>query len=102
MNWEAVSALGTIIGSVAVLVTLIYLAVQVQQNTEAIKAQSRQTVLSAAQAEIFLRIQFPELEIAMTQDDVPTREEQVKNQRLAGRGLSNAGIFLAAIQPGFN
>lgn len=32
VNWEAVSALGTIIGSIAVLVTLMYLAVQIRQN----------------------------------------------------------------------
>ena len=85
MNWDAISALGTIIGSIAVLVTLIYLAVQIRQNTEAINAQSRQSILAAAQAEIFLRIQFPELEIAITQDDVPTQVEQVKiNAWLAG------------------
>lgn len=85
MNREAVSALGTIIGGVAVFATLVYLAVQVRQNTAAINAQSRQTVLAAAQTEIFIRIQHPDLDIAMVQDDVPSIEEQVKiNSWLAG------------------
>ena len=36
MNWEAVSALGQIIGALAVLITLIYLAIQLKQNTAAV------------------------------------------------------------------
>jgi hypothetical protein len=33
VNWEAIGAVGEILGAVAVLVTLAYLAVQVRQNT---------------------------------------------------------------------
>ena len=33
MNWEAISAVGETLGAGAVLVTLVYLAVQVRQNT---------------------------------------------------------------------
>jgi hypothetical protein len=33
MNWEAVGALGEIVGALAVLVTLVYLATQIRQNT---------------------------------------------------------------------
>ena len=85
MNWEAVSALGTIIGSAAVLLTLIYLATQIRQNTEAIYAQSRQAVLAAAQTEIFIRIHHPEMDIAMARDSVPSQEEQIKiNSWLVG------------------
>jgi hypothetical protein len=36
MNWEAISAVGRLVGAVAVLVTLIYLAVQIRQNTAAV------------------------------------------------------------------
>lgn len=35
MNWEAISAVGEILGASAVLITLIYLAVQIRQNTAA-------------------------------------------------------------------
>ena len=41
MNWEAISAIAESIGVIAVLITLIYLAIQVRQNTE----MSRQSIL---------------------------------------------------------
>ena len=39
MNWEAAGAIGEILGSIAVFITLIYLAIQVQQNTRHVRAQ---------------------------------------------------------------
>jgi hypothetical protein len=36
MNWDAIGAMGEILGALAVLVTLIYLAVQIRQNTSAV------------------------------------------------------------------
>ena len=35
MNWEAIGAVGEIVGALAVLVTLVYLAMQIRQNTKA-------------------------------------------------------------------
>lgn len=35
MNWEALGALGEIAGAMAVIVTLVYLSVQIRQNTKA-------------------------------------------------------------------
>jgi hypothetical protein len=40
INWEAVGAIGEIVGAVAVVLTLGYLAVQIRQNTNASRAQS--------------------------------------------------------------
>jgi len=36
MNWEALGAIGDLIGGVAVIATLIYLAVQIRQNTKSL------------------------------------------------------------------
>ena len=33
MNWEAIGAIGEVLGAAAVVVTLGYLAVQIRQNT---------------------------------------------------------------------
>jgi len=33
MNWEAIGAVGEILGAVAVLITLVYLAIQIRQST---------------------------------------------------------------------
>ena len=37
MNWEAIGAVGESLSAVAVLITLVYLAVQIRQNTHAMK-----------------------------------------------------------------
>ena len=40
MNWEALGAVGEIVGAVAVIATLGYLAVQMRQNTRALRTSS--------------------------------------------------------------
>ncbi len=40
MNWEAAGAIGEIIGALAVFLTLIYLALQIRQNTKAVQASA--------------------------------------------------------------
>ncbi|MFT4862525.1 MAG: hypothetical protein ACI95C_001746 [Pseudohongiellaceae bacterium] len=47
MNWDAISAIGEILGAVAVLATLIYLATQIRQNTEQVRLNSIQAVNSS-------------------------------------------------------
>ena len=42
MNWEAVGAVGEIVGAIAVLITLAYLALQVRQNTAALRSAATQ------------------------------------------------------------
>ena len=46
INLSTWSAIAEIISSVAILVTLIYLAIQTRQNTAAIRASTRQTMIS--------------------------------------------------------
>jgi len=41
MNWEAISAIADILGAIAVVITLVYLALQVRQNTQATRASTR-------------------------------------------------------------
>ena len=45
MNWDAISAVGEILGAIAVLVTLIYLAKQIRQNTQEIRASRVEAML---------------------------------------------------------
>ncbi len=42
MNWEAIGALGEAIGAVAIIITLIYLAMQIRQSTQLSKASAQQ------------------------------------------------------------
>jgi len=46
MNWEAIGAIGELIGAAAVVVTLIYLAVQIRQNTRQISLSLESTKLA--------------------------------------------------------
>jgi len=47
MNWEAVGATGEIIGALVVFLTLVYLALQIRQNTHATRATSHHAVTDA-------------------------------------------------------
>lgn len=55
MNWEAVGAVGEIVGAAAVVVTLVYLAGQVRQATRATQAASFQAA-SALEQEFLLAV----------------------------------------------
>lgn len=46
INWEANSAIGKIVGVLAVLVTLIYLAIQLKQNTTAVATSTYESTMT--------------------------------------------------------
>ena len=55
MNWEAIGAVGEVLGAIGVIVTLGYLAVQIRQNTRTTRtatAQAIQTAMNQAFAPI--------------------------------------------------
>ena len=41
MNWEAIGTVAEVVGAVAVVVSLIYLAIQIRQNTRQVEEQGR-------------------------------------------------------------
>ena len=65
MNWEAMSAIGEVVGAVGVIVSLVYLALQIRQNSNVIRSATRQSI-STTQVELGLRIgESAELRAAM-------------------------------------
>lgn len=46
MNWEAISAVGQLVGALAVLITLIYLAIQLRQNTIAVATSTYESAMT--------------------------------------------------------
>jgi hypothetical protein len=52
VNWEAVGAIGEVIGALAVIATLLYLALQVRQNTKAIKGATLNAITDHHQFEL--------------------------------------------------
>jgi hypothetical protein len=49
MSWEAIGAIGEVVGAVAVLITLIYLAQQIRQNTRSMDESRRLAITQAQQ-----------------------------------------------------
>ena len=47
MNWEALGAIGEILGAVTVLITLAYLAAQVRQNIYSVSASIYEAAMSS-------------------------------------------------------
>ena len=45
MNWDAIGAIGEILGAVAVVATLFYLSYQIRQSTRSARASSRQILI---------------------------------------------------------
>jgi len=48
MKWETIGAIDEIVGASAVFATLIYLAVQIRQNTRAVRAAALDSCIQAA------------------------------------------------------
>ena len=46
MNWDAIGAIGELLGAAAVLFTLIYLAVQIRQNTSAVATATYESTMT--------------------------------------------------------
>jgi hypothetical protein len=59
VNWDALSALGEIVGAAGVVVTLIYLAVQTRQNTEAVRHAFTRGVMEDANTWRFKIVENP-------------------------------------------
>ncbi len=87
MTIQDLGALGELLGSVAVLVTLIYLALQTRQNTMAISAQLDAARLGAIQNIRLTAAASSELQEALNQNRVDHRsiEEDPLLPRLEGR-----------------
>lgn len=61
IDWTKWSAIAEIISSVAILITLLYLAIQTQQNTDAVQASVRQAMLAEDRESLYKIIEFPSL-----------------------------------------
>lgn len=46
MNWESIGAISEIIGTIVVVITLVYLAVQIRQNNKLLLSESRQALVT--------------------------------------------------------
>ena len=61
VNWDAVSAYSEVIGAVAVVISLIYLALQIRQNTRAIRGSTLDAITAHMQAELRWSSEMPDV-----------------------------------------
>jgi hypothetical protein len=78
MNRSKIADLSEILSSIAILITLIYLTVEISQNTEALYAQSRQQILTSAQTELFDLAHNPEIVKNIIKTEPLTEDENIK------------------------
>jgi hypothetical protein len=78
MNLTKVSAVAEIVSSLAILVTLAYLAVEMRQNTTAIQATVRQAMLTDDRELLFQQVEHPVLFTGRSGDADLTDEELVQ------------------------
>jgi hypothetical protein len=78
MNLTKASDVAEILSSIAVVLTLVYLAVEVTQNTNALQAQSRETVLTASHDDLYMLFENPRIVLNAISIDSITPEEQVQ------------------------
>ena len=70
MNWEAITAVGELVGAAAVVISLAYLAIQVRQNTRSTRAASFHAVTDS----------FNQLNSIVAQDESLARIFQLRLQ----------------------
>ena len=76
VEWTKWASIAEIISSVAILVTLLYLAVQTQQNTDSINSQSRQNLADSAVFEQTIWLQNPKLSSFIVDNSLEMTFEQ--------------------------
>lgn len=61
MSWEAIGAVGELLGAVGVIASLIYLAIQIRQNTESVRAMSHHGIADQFQRTGLAVLEDPQL-----------------------------------------
>ena len=83
MNWTKVSAAAEIISSLAILITLLYLVVEIGQNTTSLQANARQEILDQDADFLMSRVNNPKLARLPDKPDLTDDEiQQLANHTL--------------------
>jgi len=87
MNWDAVGAIGEILGAIGVIATLLYLAKQIGQNSLMMRATIKQESTGAVQQVIYQWVEHPDLWIALIKDEELTEEKETQLELILRAGL---------------
>ena len=85
MNWDAIGAVGETVGALAVLLTLVYLAMQIRQNTKSVQAaavDSANTQVSRIREVIFANADVASMYRRGSEDPSSLSEDDTIRYRL--------------------
>ena len=77
MNRSRIADYSEILSSIAIVVTLIYLTVEIGQNTAAIRTQTAQSILEAGQSELTAFMEHPVIALSIPDAGPLTPEQSV-------------------------
>jgi hypothetical protein len=82
MNWEAISAMANLLAALGVIATLIYLSIQIRQNTKAVRSSSIENLIDSlaatAQAGVENEYVVPLMLKANTRPETLTEEDRMR------------------------
>jgi hypothetical protein len=87
MNWEAISAISEIVGAIAVVITLIYVAMQIGQNTKMMRSGAKQSLTATTQNLIYKAIDNSAEWVKLTTGDEPATPEEDTRMSLLVRAM---------------
>lgn len=77
MNWEAIGAIAEVIGAIAVVCSLVYLATQIRLSNTLALAQTRRDMLHSTQQELYKIVDHPDIFDSFHKENL-TREEKIR------------------------
>ena len=78
MSLEQIGHIAEIIGQIAVIVTLVYLAAQVRQGAQILWSESRQAQVAYDQGGVYKFVEYPELGRLFSQVEKPSFAEKTR------------------------
>jgi hypothetical protein len=78
MSIQDLGSIGELVAALAVLITLVYLSLQVRQGNLLAKSQARQRMVEHAQSELYTQMNDPSVTYAVIKEGALTEEEQAK------------------------
>ncbi len=96
MDWEALGAIGEMVGAIAVVATLGYLAIQLRQNTKSVHANTHQQILNAQQPLWLAQTDFDYAKIlleAIAKDELEPHEALAAGSHAVLRCRAHQNIF---------
>jgi hypothetical protein len=101
MNWEALGAIGEMVGGIAVIVTLVYLATQIRQNNALARATAQRDLSDSYQSSLHQLSEHPELmRRGMHDFESLSKSEQLTFAVGAGRLLNHLDQTLRMYRQG--